>query len=208
MVQLKYFYAVLYSVIICNGACLMYVVSSCGLILLVKWILVCAVLLLMGVSSTYLRYSYVPIPGCTGLGHNADAPASRKTQCWVFKVSGFESTHSHWRCTVIARKSVNSTQHMLQCGYHHPNQTETSPSLHSPLSRPAHGGCVSRGGSTTPTWDGPHGPGLDILSFSTIKQGTYNNCNSCYVWRAMSFPTVMVKYTMKAHVIRMIHIRI
>jgi hypothetical protein len=29
----------------------------------------------------------------------------------------------------------------------------------------------------------PHGPGLHFLSFSTIKQVTYNNCN---IWRAVS----------------------
>lgn len=47
----------------------------------------------------------------------------------------------------------------------------------------------------------PHGPGLR-LSFSTIKQVRYNNCNICYIWTAMSFPTVMVQYTMNAYVIR------
>jgi hypothetical protein len=55
----------------------------------------------------------------------------------------------------------------------------------------------------------PHGPGLGFLSFSAIKQVTYNNCNIFYVWRAMSFPAVMVQYTMNTHVRRRRnHIRI
>jgi len=78
----------------------------------------------------------------SGQDHNADAPASRKTQCWVSKCLGVSLPRATGGAQPL-QESQFQDQHMLHSGYQQPNQTETSPS--------AYGGCISRGGSTTLT---------------------------------------------------------
>lgn len=152
-------------------------------------------------------FRLVPTPGCHRTGPQCWCPSKEKRHgvgfwsIWVWVCPEPLDVHSH--CKKVGQLQ---DQHLLHSGYHHPNQAETSPSSHSP-SRPAHGGWSQESQPHRPEMV-PQGPGL-VLSFSTIKQVTNNNCNICYVQRVMSFPTVMVQCTMIARVMRRRnHIRI
>jgi hypothetical protein len=119
-----------------------------------------------------------------------------------FKVSGGESAQSHWRCTAIARKLVNSKPNICcTVGITIQTRLKPPPPHTAPWVRLLMVAASQQEGQ--PHWPEmvPHGPSLGFLSFSTTNQVTYNR-NIRYVWIAMSFPTVMVQYTMITHVMR------
>lgn len=111
---------------------------------------------------------------------------------WVWVCPDPLEVHSH--C-----KKINSKPNIC-CTVGITNQTRLKPL--PPHTAPWVGLLMAAAsqGEGQPRWTEtvPHGPGLRFLSFSTIKQAAYNNCNICYIWRVMSFPTVTVQYTMNA----------